>query len=1440
MKGIVSDCLVSPSSSRLFGISSSSCDRTHRPPGLRALLCLRFEKYVCIHKSLTLKFMSAIFIAPPSFSGDLCYCFVCDLPASQCHQWCGHSMAHCLASDQGNDGALWKNARDQAKKKKGRLSSIGAEAGIVPSPFEMSDRAQISRGTSDVGRISQSRLKRQRRLQDESDLLYGARPGRSAGRAGAASRLLAVAAGRLPPTPVAQRGATVFSVGKGPWKPGVVRGPRKPPFLTQCRKCKWYTAFAHQNFTRKKDAKRGRSGETALVELNDVGTKDMCHACGRIASKKDFMKEQAVAYVPVASDVCLGTKTISFRVRSYDPRKLDPFKDLWAEHGDKTPGWKFSAAEMEHDTFMHRIGERPTLHMILQSIPIIEEKELPETGVVDRYDNRRWQANRKERQMYSASEVEAVLVGSRNHRVLLEELGKFDEVYENTARSKGRPLNFNITASFDAATRKGTFSAVLYLSKVAFMSNAVKCGSQARISRVLGALYDVFPFSLADLTMGLKATPYSPARRKVDARFGFPVPPFRSCTDAELEDYCKDTEEQKQAISLYNASAQAIRKNLSFHSSSGKSYGGGVSNNDMSLYGTLKRFFSACIIDDGIEIGSHSRLRMGWVGRQLKLVAHHRDGRGGYSSLVGRSSAVSLPFASYLRDEDHAIFVENVAPKVCRIHSSTKTFSGLVQHLENLGHEAAAQPDGINVDLLDFQKQALGWAIERENNPGGVAAFLWAELPRRVDDFTPGYSGKLYFSPLLDKFSQEMPAVARGGLICETMGLGKTVESLSLVLQNPAPDSPQSGTIVRGYRFSTQNIQNAPPGWTVEKMDKAGHEMGRGSIFSRGTLVVCNVSLVGQWIDEARSKLKNPGLVYSYHGTNRSRNANILAEKSIVVTTYATLASDATFHAKKSNSRNYCPPTEQIRWWRIICDESHVMRSNTSQTSALLSLQAENKWCVTGTPINTRVQDLKNQVSFIGIDHVDAMFRLFAASMHYHNGSGGKGTRRRSVRDHEVSPFGSVKDHEVGPFSFLMRPILMRHTMEQRCRQSNHDLMALPNKVERVIKIRFSADESERYDKLQTTALASYSRLRARGRVNLSKHHLRLLSLLLPLRMACSGGALPDRSRKAAEDGISSCKQGHYQMKASDDVECSICLDVMDNPLATSCKPVPHVFCKECIQGVIGVMDESNGPCPICRTDIKIKSLKKALLPKIVVDEGDSPVGDDSKEVFKSKLAKLLEELKRIRDTEPRAKSLVFSQFASTLSWLKEELPKHGFEYKTLAGSMSMSKRAKALRDFQNDPPTTIFLLSMRAGAVGINLTQANRVFLMEPALNPALEAQAIGRVHRLGQTSTVEVLRLVMENSLETRMTALLEEKYGTKSEARGHSESALKSSNMPNATSGSSRKKKESTASVATGSLVKDKAQMAMEEFDSLFRFDEADHIDYPCLEDDGPAMI
>lgn len=115
---------------------------------------------------------------------------------------------------------------------------------------------------------------------------------------------------------------------------------------------------------------------------------------------------------------------------------------------------------------------------------------------------------------------------------------------------------------------------------------------------------------------------------------------------------------------------------------------------------------------------------------------------------------------------------------------------------------------------------------------------------------------------------------------------------------------------------------------------------------------------------------------------------------------------------------------------------------------------------------------------------------------------------------------------------------------------------------------------------------------------------------------------------------------------------------------------------------------------------------------------------------FTSKFRVLLKELESIRDTDASSKSLVFSQFNSTLAYLQDELPKHGFQFRTLQGSMTMKQRSKALCDFQNDPPTTVFLLSMRSGAVGINLTQANRIFLMEPSFNPALEAQAIVRCY--------------------------------------------------------------------------------------------------------------
>jgi len=182
------------------------------------------------------------------------------------------------------------------------------------------------------------------------------------------------------------------------------------------------------------------------------------------------------------------------------------------------------------------------------------------------------------------------------------------------------------------------------------------------------------------------------------------------------------------------------------------------------------------------------------------------------------------------------------------------------------------------------------------------------------------------------------------------------------------------------------------------------------------------------------------------------------------------------------------------------------------------------------------------------------------------------------------------------------------------------------------------------------------------------------------------------------------------------------------------------------------------------------------------------------------------------------AKCLIFSQYISTLDWLQEALPLHGFGYRTLSGGMSMAKRAKALRDFQDDPSTTVFLLSLRAGAVGINLTQANSVFIFEPSFNPAVELQAVGRVYRLGQTRPVEIVRLIIEDSVESRMRQMLENKYGPSDAASSVSADDGDDDKKPAA------KPAAAVDSLVVGSISADKATVLKEEYDLLFGVDAA----------------
>ena len=117
-------------------------------------------------------------------------------------------------------------------------------------------------------------------------------------------------------------------------------------------------------------------------------------------------------------------------------------------------------------------------------------------------------------------------------------------------------------------------------------------------------------------------------------------------------------------------------------------------------------------------------------------------------------------------------------------------------------------------------------------------------------------------------------------------------------------------------------------------------------------------------------------------------------------------------------------------------------------------------------------------------------------------------------------------------------------------------------------------------------------------------------------------------------------------------------------------------------------------------------------------------------------------------------KALVFSQFTSLLAIVRMHLDQQGVVYEYLDGKVR-DRQARVER-FQSDPACPLFLISLKAGGVGLNLTAAEYVFLLDPWWNPAVEAQAIDRAHRIGQSKRVFAYRLIAKDTVEEKVLEL------------------------------------------------------------------------------------
>ncbi|KAI0334969.1 hypothetical protein GY45DRAFT_967409 [Cubamyces sp. BRFM 1775] len=739
----------------------------------------------------------------------------------------------------------------------------------------------------------------------------------------------------------------------------------------------------------------------------------------------------------------------------------------------------------------------------------------------------------------------------------------------------------------------------------------------------------------------------------------------------------------------------------------------------------------------------------------------------------------------------------------------------------------------LKVNLLKHQSQALKWCIDHE----------YPTLPKTEADKPVQFwqlrksAGKTYYFNIATKTPQEAaPVLGRGALCADSMGLGKTLTMLALVLATKS-DTPVD--------------------------------------HSNSTLIVVPLSVMSNWEKQIEDHVQPGALTHCvYYGKNRSMTPAELKKFDVVITTYQTVALE---HDLGATTKGGAPAAKKrkadkglfdVAWKRIILDEGHNIRNpRTKMAKAVCGLTAQRRWVLTGTPIINSPKDLGSLLTFLRICHPldqDDFFKRMVL---------------RPLKDGD--PAGAEL------LRALMGHICIRRTKEMQDKDGKA-LVPLPPVDVTIIPVTLPPKARELYDAVEQLSKERVGNLIQRhGSINAAAVQSNVLSLLTRMRqLVLHPGLLPpnyleqlrnvDESSEDQPPPVQITPQDRVRLQnllaqaIEDCEECPICFGQLNEPRITFCG---HMFCLACISEVL-VRDPK---CPMDRRPLGMSSL---LEPPPPTDLTQAPVrfddemedqDDDLRTGSSAKIEQLITLLKLTPETD---KSLVFSQFTSFLDKIAEALDKAGIPYVRFDGKMSARRRQETLARFsvpviadnvaippplsqatqppassqpsepmsqrstrrrtrssqaillddvvdddkdddfvdaddasdddysfldENVPPTRsqvktkgkakgkgkgkgrasefepeplldslssdsenprVMLISLKAGALGLNLTVANNVYLMDPWWQEGIESQAIDRCNRIGQTKPVHVYQLIAENTVEAKVIDIQEKK--------------------------------------------------------------------------------
>jgi SNF2 family DNA or RNA helicase len=619
--------------------------------------------------------------------------------------------------------------------------------------------------------------------------------------------------------------------------------------------------------------------------------------------------------------------------------------------------------------------------------------------------------------------------------------------------------------------------------------------------------------------------------------------------------------------------------------------------------------------------------------------------------------------------------------------------------------EEISTPEILNAQLRPYQLAAMKWMMNREKE-GKDNQQTTPQLHSLFEERQFPDKSKYYYSSeigVLTKVFLPEPPKPRGGILADEMGLGKTVEVISLICSNRMAE------------------QSGPPA-TVTKGEKKEKKY-----LSRATLVVTPLTIVDQWKHEIERHTSPPLKVYIYQGNRRLRDVLHLLQYDVIITTYNTLAfeysqtylnSSETRKKKKKEPKEVLPsPIFQMEFFRVVLDEAHNIKNRKSlQARATAAVEANRRWAVTGTPIQNHIDDLFSLFHFLRVNpHGD--WRWWSKNI-------GKPFEKKDKRAAEA-------------LQSVISELVIRRTKDKKI--NGQRIVMLPPKRIQVLELDFSPAEDQFYKSLYSYSKGKFDEFVQSGTV--LKNYANILEMLLHLRQVCNHPALIINS---------------FQKKS----ERSTMKGFLEN-FAETCSYEMYDSILPMLPDVL----KYNARREAFKTDqiTKYGTFQEADVPQF----GKIVVHSFMKQHWRgsTKINALVNFLKyEVKET---TKSVVFSQWTSMLDLVEIALERNGIRFVRLDGRMQRKDREIAVENFKTDKGVSVCLISLKVGGIGLNLVWATHVFLLDPWWNPAIEQQAIDRVHRIGQEEEVHVIRFVVKNSVEERIMALQKSKTKIASDA-------------------------------------------------------------------------